>query len=403
MKTPTSVQDIVENGLCIGCGLCAALGPYKMVFTPQGRLRPQLSAPQQDDTAILGACPGAVAAPNAEKGAYLDPIWGHYNRIEKAWAGDPVTRYQAATGGILTALGMHLLRTAQVRFVLHCAADPDQPMRSRWYMSETPDDVLARAGSRYGPTDTLAGLEAALSRDVPFAIIAKPCDAGAVRARAKYDPRIEKNLKALLVMVCGGASDIGKSQGALEALGIAEEDVTLFRYRGHGNPGPTRIETRHGGAFETSYADMWQDESGWRIQSRCKICPDALGEAADIAAADIWPGGAPVGEDEGFNGVVTRTAAGERLYTEALAAGAVRTGGTISPDTLSDTQPHQVAKKQKLAARLRGMSRAGAPVYAHKGLRIAALDASGPDEEDGTCQRVVAGRFREYMPKPQQR
>ena len=27
------------------------------------------------------------------------------------------------------------------------------------------------------------------------------------------------------------------------------------------------------------------------------VCPDALGESSDIAAADVWPGGTPVGEE----------------------------------------------------------------------------------------------------------
>jgi coenzyme F420 hydrogenase subunit beta len=300
---------------------------------------------------------------------------------------------------VLTALGMFLLRSGKARFVLHCAADPDRPMRSRWFLSETPQEVLSRAGSRYGPSDTLAGLEAALAREEPFAIIAKPCDAGAVRARALDDPRIGTYLVALLVMVCGGASDLGKSQAVLDECGFSEDDVVLFRYRGHGNPGPTRIETRQGDVYETSYREMWRDETGWRIQTRCKLCPDALGEAADLAAADIWPDAKPQAEDEGFNGVITRTAAGEELYRDALAAGALVSGGALTPETLSYAQPHQVAKKQNLAARLRGMVAAGMPVYAHRGLRLNELDAADRAEEEGTRDRVVAGRFRETMPE----
>ena len=55
-------------------------------------------------------------------------------------------------------------------------------MRTRWVLSETPQQVLDRSGSRYGPSDTLAGLETALARKQPFVIIAKPCDANAIRS-----------------------------------------------------------------------------------------------------------------------------------------------------------------------------------------------------------------------------
>ena len=251
LRIPESVKEVVESGLCIGCGLCEAIGPFKMVYTSEGRLRPCRTGPG-DEGAILRACPGAVAVANDEPTPEHDRIWGGYHRIQTAWAKNADVRFRAATGGVLTALGMYLLASGKAAFVLHCAADPDRPMRSRWFLSQTPDEVFSRAGSRYGPSDTLAGLETALSREQPFAIIAKPCDAGAVRELAKHDPRLKRYLVALLVMVCGGASDLGKSTALLDEFGFKEDDVSLFRYRGHGNPGRTRVEALQGGCREKS-------------------------------------------------------------------------------------------------------------------------------------------------------
>lgn len=400
-RPPASVREVVENGLCIGCGLCEALGPdrWRMTMTAEGRLRPAPLTEEDPgrDAGILAACPGVVAEATAD-GPHEDPVWGRYAHMGEAWAGDPETRFRAATGGALTALGAHLLQSGRAAFILHCAADPDRPVRSRWVMSDTADEVIARSGSRYGPTDTLSGLEAALARETPFAIIAKPCDAGAVRARARADERLDRLLVAVLVMVCGGASDLGKSTGLLDELGVAEDEVTSFRYRGFGNPGRTRVETRDGRAFERSYDEMWGGAAGWRIQTRCKLCPDAIGEAADVAAADVWPGGHPEGEDAGINGIITRTAAGQALVESAVAAGALVLGRDHSPRDYDDFQPHQVAKKRAMAARLRGLARAGRPVHAHAGLRLDALDAADAAEEQGAFDRARAGRFDEPFP-----
>ncbi len=399
-RAPSSVREVVENGLCIGCGLCEALAMerWKMRMTAEGRLRPALIGPPGQDGAILAACPGAVVEATAEPDAKMDPTWGAYLHMGEAWAGDADVRYLAATGGVLTALGQHLLNSGQAAFVLHCAADPKRPMRTRWVMSETADQVLERAGSRYGPSDTLAGLEIALARNEPFAVIAKLCDATAIRARAQADPRIDQLIVAVLVMVCGGASELGKSQAVLADHEIAEDDVTLFRYRGHGNPGPTRIEARGHGPVELSYLDMWADEGSWRLQSRCKICPDAIGEAADIAAADIWPGGAPTGDDAGFNGVIMRTRVGQSLFEDAVANGSLVRGKDHKPRDYDDFQPHQVRKKHAVAARLRGLVEAGRPVFAHSGLRIDTLDSNDPAEEAGTLKRARDGRFDEPFP-----
>jgi coenzyme F420 hydrogenase subunit beta len=401
-RQPGSVREVVENGLCIGCGLCEALAPdrWRMAMTHEDRLRPAPLAPEDNvaDAAILSVCPGVVTGAEA-KGTHEDLVWGSYISMGEAWAGDADIRYRAATGGVLTALGTHLLRSGKASFILHCAARKDRPMRSHWVISETPEQVVARAGSRYGPSDTLAGLQEALKRGQPFAIIAKPCDAGAVRLRVKADPRLNDLLVAVLVMVCGGASDLGKSRALLDEYHLDEDDLTLFRYRGYGNPGPTRLETKDGRSFEKTYLDLWEDESGWRIQSRCKICPDAIGEAADVAAADIWPGGAPVGDDEGFNGIITRSPLGQALVDSAIAAGDLVLGKPHTPRDYDDFQPHQVRKKRNIAARLRGLTAAGQPVYAHQGLRIDALDAGDADQQAGTCKRAQTGKFRDAMPE----
>jgi hypothetical protein len=37
------------------------------------------------------------------------------------------------------------------------------------------------------------------------------------------------------------------------------KDVSLFRFRGHGCPGPTRIEAHYGRAFEQTYDDTWSN------------------------------------------------------------------------------------------------------------------------------------------------
>ena len=96
-----------------------------------------------------------------------------------------------------------------------------------------------------------------------------------------------------------------KSEELLARFGIAEDQLRLFRYRGYGNPGPTRIETEDGRAYEVSYQQLWEDESKWMIQPRCKICPDAIGEAADIVASGYVARRRTTGEDEGSTALLS--------------------------------------------------------------------------------------------------
>ena len=377
MTATRAIAEIVARDLCVGCGLCEALtgGRVKMVMTSAGSLRPSPAdgfTPQEEAT-LVSACPGAVAEARVEDGFDSDPVWGAYRYMARAWASHPDVRHEGATGGVLTALGMHALRTGRVDFVLHVGADPARPMRSRWVISETPESVQANTTSRYGPTSPLAGMATALDQGQLFAIIAKPCDLGAVHSLSRTDPRIDELCTVRLALVCGGQSRLSKSLAVLDEFGLDEDELALFRYRGHGNPGPTVVETLDERRFVKTYLELWENEAGWEVETRCKFCPDALGEAADVAAADIWPGGAPTGEDEGFNGIIVRTEAGEDLVASAAAAGALVLGGPITPREFDDLQPHQVRKKEALAARYQGLADAGVAGIETRGLRIEEL------------------------------
>jgi coenzyme F420 hydrogenase subunit beta len=386
-RSPLSLEEIVEGGLCIGCGLCksvAGADQIQIVLTPEGRERPVARQPLDEPTLerINAICPGTrvegaahvegAAIEPAGSRATLDLVWGPAEHLAIGYAGDPDVRYRASTGGVLTALGQFLLASGRAKFVLHVAASGKEPMRTERVLSFDAASILEGAGSRYGPAAPLIDFTALLDRAEPFALIAKPCDIAAVRNLARIDPRVNRYLQYALTFVCGGASDLTKSEEVVSEFGIRPDELSVFRYRGYGCPGPTRLETKDGRSVELTYQQMWEDEATWRIQPRCKICPDAIGESADIAASDVWPGGGPTGEDEGFNGIIVRTARGLELYRAALAAGAIVVEpGVVSFRDFDGFQPHQVRKKRAVWARLAGMRAAGQPVPETHNLRLA--------------------------------
>lgn len=398
-----SISDVVRNGMCIGCGLCESVtgGRVEMVMTDAGGHRPSSTEFSQDEeSTLLAGCPGNVVSARQEPGSSIDPIWGAHRSMSMAWSGEPQVRHRAATGGVLTALARHLLDSGDIAFVLHVRPDPAAPMRTVWTISENADEVLAAAGSRYGPASVLGGLHRALDRNQHFAVVGKPCDLNAVHGVARVDPRVDELCTARLTMVCGGTSRLTKSRAVLDELGYLESEVTLFSYRGNGNPGPTRVEATGGRIHERGYLDMWADESGWDLETRCKFCPDALGEASDVSAADAWPGGSPTADDEGFNAIVVRTAAGERMVRNAVASGHLVVGDVVTPEEFNSFQPHQVRKKYSLEARFSGLRDAGVDTLDSTNLRVQALgrnlDADAFDRErSGAHSRALAGRFSE--------
>ena len=381
-----TLERVVDTGLCIGCGLCqsvAGADRVRLMLHGEGGERPQVLTPLDADTErrILAVCPGVrVEAPDGSSGRARPardgaparhPIWGLAERVALGHAADPGVRFEAASGGVLSALAIFLIESGKVEFVLHVAASAELPLRSDAQSSFTPAQVMGGARSRYGPAAPLVDFCSLLEGGRRFAFVGKPCDVAAVRNLARLDPRVNELVPYLLTMFCGGVSELSLSLDFLRGRDLALEQVRLFRYRGYGCPGPTRVETHNGRVFETTYNDFWgADESTWRLQFRCKICPDSIGEQADIAALDAWPGGSPTDEDEGFNAVVARTPRGAALLAEAAAAGAVRVVRELNLTDLDGLQPHQERRRRAIAPRLAGFALASGVVPRFRGYRL---------------------------------
>src|ERR1700684_853043 len=179
-NTALSLEEIVQGGLCIGCGLCqGVVGGEKieMVLTPESRERPVARGAL--DTATLAhinaICPGTRIEGAVPSDAPRDAVWGPAEHLAIGFAGDPAVRHRASTGGVLSALGQFLLASGRVKFILHVAASQVEPMRTERRLSFDAASVLEGAGSRYGPAPPLENCGPLLERGEPFALIAKPC------------------------------------------------------------------------------------------------------------------------------------------------------------------------------------------------------------------------------------
>jgi coenzyme F420 hydrogenase subunit beta len=406
MSAPQSLEEVVTSGLCVGCGLCQSMAGSDRIelrINDQGYLRPSFhqSLDRALERRILDVCPGAVIeGPRDLK--RNDPIWGPVGTVWRAQAADDELRHRGSSGGVLTALALDLLDTGTIDAVLHVGPDPDRPMRSVARISTDRAGLLAGIGARYNPAAPLTEIHRLSQEGRRFALIGKPCDVAAAKRLARRVPAIEKHMVACFAFFCAGVPSHTISQALVGKYGLGEDDVTLLRYRGQGCPGPTRIEAGSR-AFEQSYDETWSDELSQEIQFRCKICPDATGETADIACCDAWitADGLAHGEYENWNAVLPRTGHGTEMFRSAMARGVLR-GNTIAPGDLARMQPHQVERKMAIAARRLGAHVAGIPTPRMHALGIWRAALKAPlaflSNAIGTFRRVRSGRNRETLP-----
>ncbi len=390
-----------------------------MMLVENGTERPVVTGELSHEVMdkIVDICPGTRVEGLPDRciddGTKNDLVWGYWREIALAYAAEPEVRHIGSTGGLMTALGLYLLESGTVDFILHATSSKTNPTFGKPFISRDRDNVLEAAGSRYGPTATLMDINNVLTRaeldGETFAFMGTPCDVSALRNLAHHDPLVDQHCKYILAMVCGGFMEPQGMRNFLVSLGIEYDEVTSLRYRGYGCPGPTRVETTSGQVIEKNYLDFWgEDESAWRLPFRCKICPDGIGDSTDIACSDTWDGGSPTWEgqktDLGTNAAIARTVNGVRLMRYAEKAGYIVIEKQITPRDMDRYQPHQENKKRTVWARFAGMKSVGVVVPTNSGLRLKSLARENDfrfnlKQARGTRTRIKQGKIGESTPK----
>lgn len=379
----STVQELVAKVLqadaCSGCGACTLLDTgLSMRVNSAGYLRPAAVSPPSERAGAVRAfkrvCPGREVVAHRPAGTTRHPLMGSYVGIWEAWAVDPEIRHRGSSGGVLTAIQSWLLTSGAITQVATAAADPQQPVRTVPVRIVSREEALAAAGSRYAPV----GVGSIASLDPTHAITAKPCEASAIRALS--GGRIGET-PLLLSFFCAGTP----SQHATERLvhdlgGPAPEEITDLWYRGRGWPGRFTA-VFDGGQVSTDYDSSWGQALGPTTQWRCKICPDGIGEAADIAAADSWDSddrGYPTfGEQEGRSALIARTERGRAVVLAAQEAGVIELH-PLEPERLARAQPLQTSRRQFLAARLWATRLGGRSVPRYRGFGLTWLSLAQP-------------------------
>ncbi len=403
-----TLESIVADGLCTGCGGCAAVvasGCVRMVMDGKGFLRPIADQPLSpaDQQAVRAVCPGiGLAHPSAGPagGVVYHPVWGPVGKVGAGYAMAPDVRHRASSGGVLSALLIHLLDSQQVDFVLHVRAAADDPLRNDAVISTTRDEVIEAAGSRYAPAAPLALLPQALARQGKFAFVGKPCDVAGLRKLIALQPALADRIPVLLSFMCAGTPSLHGTHEVIERLGMPAAALVRFRYRGDGWPGLARAEAADGRVATMDYNTAWGTILNRHLQPRCKLCADGTGEFADLVCADAWYGkdGYPdFTERDGRSLVLARTPVGQRLLQNAATARAVALESFDIAD-LRAIQPYQFNRKTGMLARLAAIRLFGRSVPTYHRLALTqGLILRKPwqliKEFLGTARRCAQGRF----------
>ena len=253
----------------------------------------------------------------------VDASTSFYGKIEgvyEGWANEPNIRRSGSSGGVITALASYLLDTKQITGVLQVGVREGHYLYNELKISRTVKDVISCASSRYAPALMFDKINDILDNSSErFLFIGKPCDIMTLRKYVELHPEYQLRIKYWISLVCAGMP----SYNATHKLIIQANDKTpviSLKYRGDGWPGEFRVKFKDGNMFRCSYDDSWGKVLGRDVRFRCKICPDGIGQYADIVVGDAWytKNGYPdFSEQDGRSFLLLRNSQGLELVENA--------------------------------------------------------------------------------------
>ena len=385
---------VIEAGNCMHCGACAGLNPslVGMADTPRGplpQLKRPLAASDEPGLALAWAvCPGrGVPFPELFDHLGAPPVsWllGPYRAIYLGHATDERIRRKAASGGVITALLIHLLETGRVEAALVVRVGLRTPECAEAVLARSRDEILAASQSAYEVLPALHLLPEITGSQGQLAMVALPEQAAAVRMlQAAGHPGARK-----IGFIAGPYVGTNMYRGAVRAFlaghGIPPEaSIRSLEWRAGDWPGRLRIELADGRIFQAPKF-YYNYLTPFYLARNTLITPDFTNELADVSVGDAW-----LAELEAAGGghsvVIARTETG-RLALDEMRRTRLLELEEISAERAIAMHAHMIDfKKRGAFLRLERDRRRGRPVPVY-GYRPAAVPMSRR-----MVERILAG------------
>lgn len=347
-----NIETVCAAGLCTQCGTCVALCPQGAVtaeWSPSLGYAMRVDGSACTECGVcVDVCPGAGLdySPTAwwraeNEGAPSRDFLGPWRRLYTGWASDDETRYRGASGGVATAILQGALALGLIDAAVVCRLSPADPLRAEPVVARTAEEIAACRGSKYNLVAVNTLLGEVLKEPGRYALVGLPCHMQGFRLARGRNRALRERVVFTLGIFC--ASSFTPRATQVEALRAGLDPRLLARvsYRGPGWPGPLHLETRTGETHEAELDSYFGRFVRNGSPLRCRLCPDALAELADLSVGDTW---LPLHEGSpGVSDLVVRTARGERVID------AVQPGWL----TLFESTPEEILLTQEETRRMK--------------------------------------------------
>lgn len=381
INKPKVMAQVVDNDLCIGCGLCTYVcssDALKMQWNEEGFLVPNLEGVCDSDSSCINVCPfnpepvAAVKDETAIADIFLSDGTKTHDRLGRLigiYAGySKEFRPTSSSGGIGTYVFDQLLDKGVVDHVFSIRSSDEKELHYQYSVSSNKLDLRETSKTKYYPVTLETVLSEIDKLEGTVAVVGVACFVKAVRLAQYYDPALKEKIPFIIGIICGGVKSKFFTEYLASKAGVDKGNIQEPKYRIKDDT--STASDYSFGCIDNSrddykkikmreVGDMWG--TGLFKANACDFCEDVVTELADISLGDAWL--EPYSKDgRGTSLVITRSPLAELLMQEGILQSEVVLE-SISPDTMRSSQQGSYNHRHEgLYVRLKEARKKGMPI-----------------------------------------
>ena len=376
----SEIDEVIENGYCIGCSACTLgqsdasyrVSMSKLGFYEASKVKEGVSSDRLDEL-----CPFTNVGLNESEIA--EKLWSGTTMIRDQYVGlfrslyaghvaQEGFRGRGSSGGFGSWILAELLNRGLVDAVIHVKKSKREGLLYEFGVSKDLDSLNAGAKSHYYPVEMSGILRYIRENAGRYAVVGVPCFIKALRKLMLHETVFKERISYCIGLFCGHLKGKGFAESLAFQCGVRPNELTGLDFRkkiaGRSSTsyGITATGVENGKQTETTRIVSELEGTDWGMgffkYKACDYCDDLSAETADVSIGDAW---LPKYTDDsmGTNVVIVRNPEIGEIVEDGIESGVLNFEPLLIEDVIKSQSANVRHRREELPYRLKIEDSAG--------------------------------------------